>query len=135
MKKELEKRYVENMANKSSLLFCYGWQAMCSKFNFLTDVNDNYITPATILLFGTDNMIASACARHKTDCLYRVYNLVLYDERDVIDTNLLDSYDRLFDFGQKIELPVYHGWDSEHKRKGCDSTGDYFKQSGASGLQ
>lgn len=60
------------------------------------------ITLAAILLFGTDNMIASACAHHKTDCIYRVYNLDRYDDRDVIDpTNLLDSYDRMFDFGQK----------------------------------
>ena len=60
------------------------------------------ITLAGILLFGTDNMIASACAHHKTDCIYRVYNLDRYDDRDVIDpTNLLDSYERMFDFGQK----------------------------------
>ena len=62
------------------------------------------ITLAAILLFGTDNMIASACAHHKTDCIYRVYNLDRYDDRDVIDpTNLLDSYDSMFDFdfGQK----------------------------------
>jgi len=37
------------------------------------------------LLFGTDNMIASACAHHKTDCIYRVYNLDRYDDRDVIE--------------------------------------------------
>lgn len=60
------------------------------------------ITLAAVLLFGTDNMIASACAHHKTDCIYRVYNLDRYDDRDVIDpTNLLDFYDRMFDFGQK----------------------------------
>lgn len=60
------------------------------------------LTLAAILLFGTDNMIASACAHHKTDCICRVYNLDRYDDRDVIDpTNLLDSYERMFDFGQK----------------------------------
>lgn len=60
------------------------------------------ITLACILLFGTDNMIASACAHHKTDCIYRVYNVDRYDDRDVVDpTNLLDSYERMFDFGQK----------------------------------
>ena len=69
----------------------------------LTDEqNRNGITLAAVLLFGTDNMIASACANHKTDCIYRVYNTDRYDDRDVIDpTNLLDSYDRMFDFGQK----------------------------------
>lgn len=69
----------------------------------LTDEQGNTgITLAAVLLFGTDNMIASACAHHKTDCIYRVYNLDRYDDRDVIDpTNLLDSYERMFDFGQK----------------------------------
>lgn len=59
------------------------------------------ITLAAVLLFGTDNMIGSACSHHKTDCIYRVYNLDRYDDRDVIETNLLDSYERMFDFGQK----------------------------------
>ena len=59
------------------------------------------ITLAAVLLFGTDNMIASACAHHKTDCIYRVYNLDRYDDRDVILTNLIESYERMFDFGQK----------------------------------
>ena len=59
------------------------------------------ITLAAVLLFGTDNMIFSACAQHKTDCIYRVYNLDRYDDRDVIETNLLDSYNRMMEFGQK----------------------------------
>lgn len=59
------------------------------------------ITLAAVLLFGTDNMIASACANHKTDCIYRVYNVDRYDDRDVILTNLLESYERMFEFGQK----------------------------------
>ena len=68
----------------------------------VTDENGKRgITLAAILLFGTDEMIGSACAHHKTDCLMRVYNLDRYDDRDVILTNLLDSYDRMIAFGQK----------------------------------
>ena len=59
------------------------------------------ITLAAVLLFGTDNMIASACAHHKTDCIYRVYNVDRYDDREVILTNLLESYEQMFAFGQK----------------------------------
>ena len=59
------------------------------------------ITLAAILLFGTDNMIMSACAHHKTDCIYRVYNVDRYDDRDVFSTNLLESYERMFEFGRK----------------------------------
>ena len=68
----------------------------------ITDEKGNRgITLAAILLFGTDNMIGSACAHHKTDCIVRVYNTDRYDDRDVILTNLLDSYERMFSFGQK----------------------------------
>ncbi len=59
------------------------------------------ITLAAVLLLGTDNMIASACAHHKTDCIYRVYNVDRYDDREVILTNLLESYEQMFTFGQK----------------------------------
>lgn len=59
------------------------------------------ITLAAILLFGSDNMILSALAHHKTDAIFRVFNTDRYDDRDVITTNLLDSYDRLMAFGEK----------------------------------
>lgn len=60
------------------------------------------ITLASILLFGSDNMILSALAHHKTDAIFRMFNTDRYDDRDVITTNLLDSYDRLIDFGKSI---------------------------------
>ena len=40
-------------------------------------------------------------AARELDCIYRVYNLDRYDDRDVIITNLLESYERMFAFGQK----------------------------------
>lgn len=59
------------------------------------------ITLAAILLFGPDDLICSVLAHHKTDAIFRVYNTDRYDDRDVILTNLLDSYDRLISFGEK----------------------------------
>lgn len=59
------------------------------------------ITLASVLLFGSDDLIASVLAHHKTDAIFRVYNTDRYDDRDVILTNLLDSYDRLIAFGEK----------------------------------
>ena len=59
------------------------------------------ITLASILLFGPDQLIYSVLPQHKTDALVRVYNTDRYDDRDIIETNLLDSYDRLMDFGKK----------------------------------
>jgi ATP-dependent DNA helicase RecG len=43
----------------------------------------------------------SVLPQHKTDALFRVENLDRYDDRDVIITNLFDSYDRLMAFGAK----------------------------------
>lgn len=43
----------------------------------------------------------SVLAHHKTDAIFRVFNTDRYDDRDVIITNLLDSYDRLVAFGEK----------------------------------
>ena len=59
------------------------------------------ITLAAILLFGPDDLIYSVLAHHKTDAIFRVFNTDRYDDRDVILTNLLDSYDRLIAFGEK----------------------------------
>jgi len=59
------------------------------------------ITLAAILLFGSDSLIYSVLAHHKTDAIFRVFNTERYDDRDVILTNLLESYDRLLAFGEK----------------------------------
>lgn len=59
------------------------------------------LTLASILLFGTDQLIYSVLPQHKSDALVRVYNTDRYDDRDIIETNLLDSYDRLMDFCRK----------------------------------
>lgn len=58
------------------------------------------ITLAAILLFGKDNSIMSVLPQHKTDAIFRVENKDRYDDRDVVITNLIDSYDRLIEFGQ-----------------------------------
>ena len=59
------------------------------------------ITLAAILLFGKDNTIMSVLPQHKTDAIFRVFNVDRYDDRDVIITNLLESYDRLIAFGER----------------------------------
>ena len=50
-------------------------------------------TLACILLFGTDEAILSALPHHKTDAMY--------DDRDDIRCNLIESYDRLMAFIEK----------------------------------
>lgn len=66
------------------------------------------ITIAAILLFGKDSTIMSVLPQHKTDAIFRVLNTDRYDDRDVIITNLMESYDRLLAFGQKHLNDTFH---------------------------
>lgn len=66
------------------------------------------ITIAAILLFGQDSTIMSVLPQHKTDAIFRVQNLDRYDDRDVVITNLLESYDRLIAFGEKHLNDTFH---------------------------
>lgn len=66
------------------------------------------VTYAGILLFGQDSTIMSVLPQHKTDALFRVFNVDRYDDRDVVITNLIESYDRLMAFGQKHLNDTFH---------------------------
>lgn len=59
------------------------------------------INLAGILIFGKDEVIASALSYYKTDAILKVDNLERYDDRDDIRTNLIDSYERLINFIKK----------------------------------
>ncbi len=60
---------------------------------------------AAVLLLGKDEVIGSICPAYKTDALLRKVNVDRYDDREIIRTNLIESYDRLIEFGRK------HLWD------------------------
>ena len=66
------------------------------------------VTIAAILLFGKDSTIMSVLPQHKTDAIFRVVNTDRYDDRDVVITNLIESYDRLLAFGQKHLNDTFH---------------------------
>ena len=59
------------------------------------------ITLAGILLFGNDRLILSAVPHHRTDLILRKVNLDRYDDRDLVRTNLIESYERIIAFVQK----------------------------------
>lgn len=48
---------------------------------------------AAVLLLGKDDVIGSICPAYKTDALVRKVNLDRYDDREIIQTNLVESYD------------------------------------------
>lgn len=58
-------------------------------------------TLGALLLFGKDEVISRWLSHFKTDAIYRDRNRDRYDDRDYIQTNLIDSYQRLFDFAVK----------------------------------
>ena len=66
------------------------------------------VTIAAILLFGSDSTIMSVLPQHKTDAIFRVFNTDRYDDRDVVITNLIESYDRLISFGKKHLNDTFH---------------------------
>jgi ATP-dependent DNA helicase RecG len=66
------------------------------------------VTLAGILLLGTDQLILTVCPAHRTDLLLRKVNVDRYDDRDLVRTNLIDSYDRIIAFVQKhLPDPFY----------------------------
>lgn len=56
---------------------------------------------AAIMLLGKDDVILNVAPAYVTDALVRKVNVDRYDDREVIKTNLIESYDRLMEFGQK----------------------------------
>jgi len=59
------------------------------------------VTLAGILLLGNDRLILSAVPHHRTDLILRKVNLDRYDDRDLVRTNLVESYERIIAFVQK----------------------------------
>ncbi len=65
-------------------------------------------TLAAILLLGKDETIRSALPHYKIDALVRRVQMDHYDDRDRIDCNLIEAYDRLMAFIAKhLPDPFY----------------------------
>ena len=60
------------------------------------------LTLASILLFGTDELIASVLPQYKTEAIVRIIDKEHFDERVIVATNLIESYERLMDFGKRF---------------------------------
>ncbi|GHU11151.1 ATP-dependent DNA helicase RecG [Spirochaetia bacterium] len=59
---------------------------------------------AAILLFGRDEIIQQAVPGYVTDCLFRVDNVDRYDDRERIETNLIESFGKIMAFIEKHTL-------------------------------
>jgi ATP-dependent DNA helicase RecG len=58
-------------------------------------------TLAAVLLLGRDEVIQSALPHYKIDALVRRIDMARYDDREYIQTNLIDAYDQLMAFTAK----------------------------------
>ena len=56
---------------------------------------------AAIMLLGKDHVISDIVPAYMTDALLRRVNVDRYDDREVIQTNLIESYEQLMEFGRK----------------------------------
>lgn len=66
------------------------------------------VTLAGILLLGRDDVILSVVPHHRTDLILRKVNIDRYDDRDFVDTNLVESYERIMAFIAKhLPDPFY----------------------------
>lgn len=59
---------------------------------------------AAVLLLGTDEVIGALCPAYRTDAVVRRVNLDRYDDRLMVRTNLVESYDALTRFARQ-QLP------------------------------
>ncbi|MCM1218644.1 MAG: putative DNA binding domain-containing protein [Lachnospiraceae bacterium] len=56
---------------------------------------------AAVMLLGKDDVILDVVPAYLTDALLRRANVDRYDDREIIRTNLIESYERLMEFGRK----------------------------------
>ncbi|MDL2263879.1 putative DNA binding domain-containing protein [Synergistaceae bacterium OttesenSCG-928-I11] len=87
----------ENMSDmeilKSAGLYERDWRTNEEGFNL-----------AAVLLFGRDDVIRSCAPGYVTDAILRKENLDRYDDRLMVETNLIESYDLLMEFIAKHTL-------------------------------
>jgi ATP-dependent DNA helicase RecG len=58
-------------------------------------------TLAAVLLLGGDDVIGDVCPAYKTDAVFRMSDADRYDDRLVVQTNLIEAYDLLTDFARR----------------------------------
>ena len=63
---------------------------------------------AAVMLLGRDDVIKSVSPAYRTDALLRKFNTDRYDDRLIVETNLIDSYDLLMGFAAKHMLDKFY---------------------------
>lgn len=63
---------------------------------------------AAVMLLGKDDVIMDVAPAYVTDALLRKVNVDRYDDREIIKTNLIESYEQLLEFGRKHLLDKFY---------------------------
>jgi ATP-dependent DNA helicase RecG len=63
---------------------------------------------AAVMLLGQDDVIKNISPAYRTDALLRKVNTNRYDDRLIVETNLIDSYDLLMGFAKKHLLDKFY---------------------------
>ncbi len=59
---------------------------------------------AAVMLLGRGDVIQDICPAYETDALVRKVNVDRYDDREIVKTNLIESYDHLMEFMEREKL-------------------------------
>ncbi|MBQ4406810.1 MAG: putative DNA binding domain-containing protein [Bacteroidales bacterium] len=70
---------------------------------------------AAAMLLGRDEVVLNVCPAYVTDALLRKINIDRYDDRDIVQCNLIESYNRLFDFAIKHLPDKFYVEDTQRK--------------------
>ena len=77
-------------------------------FQTIPETGKSGITLAGILLLGKQLPLLNTVSHHRTDLILRKVNVDRYDDRDFVDVNLVESYDRIMAFIAKhLPDPFY----------------------------
>jgi ATP-dependent DNA helicase RecG len=63
---------------------------------------------AAVMLLGRDEIIKDICPTYRTDALVRKVNINRYDDRLIVETNLIESYEQLMMFAEKHLPDKFH---------------------------
>ncbi len=72
-------------------------------------------TLGALLLFGKDEVIYSTLAYYKTDAIVRIENIDRYDDREIVNTNLIDAFEILMQFIRKHLPDPFYLEDNIHR--------------------
>lgn len=104
------RRYVRINADNHPWADMDDLQLLKSAQLYQTDplTKESGVTLAGVMLFAPDLLILQVCPAHRTDLILRKVDVDRYDDRDLVRTNLIDSYDRILAFIKKhLPDPFY----------------------------